>query len=57
MDYLIKTIAHAWDLSPAHYWHLRLLSSLMLVPLLGVLYVVLFDRRKAVKVHKLQPHK
>lgn len=46
MVHLIKHFAHVWDLSPAHYWHLRMLSALLLTPLLGVLYVVLFDRPK-----------
>lgn len=46
MQHLIQAIAQHWDLSPAQYWHLRLLSALSLVPLLGILYVVLFDRRK-----------
>ncbi len=57
METLIKTIAHAWDLSPAHYWHLRILSSLMLMPLLGVLYLVFFNRRKPTKAHKFQPYR
>ncbi|MCI1186258.1 hypothetical protein MON38_02415 [Hymenobacter sp. DH14] len=44
MAHLINHFAQAWDLSPAHYWHLRMLCALLLTPLLGVLYVVLFDR-------------
>ena len=46
---LITHLAQTWHLSPAHYWHLRMLSSLLLVPLLGVLYVVLFDRPRRPK--------
>ncbi|WP_201987090.1 hypothetical protein [Hymenobacter rubidus] len=46
MIHLIKHLAQVWDLSPAHYWHLRMLSSLLLTPLLGVLYIVFFDRPK-----------
>lgn len=57
METIIKTIAHAWHYSPAEYWHLRLLVSLTLVPLLGVLYVIFFDRHKVAKVPKLQSHK
>ena len=54
MDYVIRTIAHAWDLSPAHYWHLRILTSLLFVPLLGVLYVAFFDRVRDYKVKRLR---
>ncbi|AMR27130.1 hypothetical protein A0257_08415 [Hymenobacter psoromatis] len=63
METLIKTIAHAWDLSPAQYWHLRILVSLLLAPVLGVLYVVIFDGYKFIKKPKfiraprLQPHR
>lgn len=63
METLIKTIAHAGHYSPAQYWHLRLLVSLTLVPLLGVLYVVVvggynfIKKPKFVRVPKLQPHR
>jgi len=63
METLIKTIAHARHYSSAEYWHLRLLVSLTLVPLLGVLYVVIFDGYKSikksrfVKAPKLQLHR
>lgn len=40
MEHLLKMLAQHWHLSPAHYWHLRLLSATSLGPLLGVLYVV-----------------
>ena len=45
MEQLFKIIAQHWDLSPDQYWHLRLLSSLSLGPLVGVLYLVFFDKR------------
>ena len=58
METLIKTIAHAWDLSSAHYWHLRILISLTLAPLVGVLCVVLFDKHKFIRAYKfVKPHK
>jgi len=45
MDHLLKTFALHCGLSMSHYWHLRLLLSVSLGPLLGVLYLVLFGRR------------
>lgn len=44
MEHLLQLLAHHWQLSPAQYWHLRLLSALSLGPLLGVLYLVFFGR-------------
>lgn len=44
MAHFIHHLVHVWGLSPMHYWHLRLLTALLLSPLLGVLYIVLFDR-------------
>ena len=46
MAHFINHLVHVWGLSPVHYWHLRLLTALLLTPLLGVLYVELFDRPK-----------
>ena len=40
MEYIITHFAYVCDLSPAHYWHLRLLSALLFGPLLKVLWVV-----------------
>ncbi len=57
METLIKTIAHARHFSSAEYWHLRLLVSLTLVPLLGVLSVVFFDKRKPARTPKIQPYR
>jgi hypothetical protein len=45
MDHLLKTFALHCGLSLSHYWHLRLLLSVSLGPLLGVLYLVVFGRR------------
>jgi hypothetical protein len=45
MDHLLKTFALHCGLSQSHYWHLRLVLSVSLGPLLGVLYLVLFGRR------------
>ena len=44
MEHFIKHLAQVWHLSPAEYWHLRLLVAISLAPLIGVLYVVFFDR-------------
>ena len=44
MDHFLKLLAYDCGLSQAQYWHLRLLSSISLVPLLGVLYLVFFDK-------------
>jgi hypothetical protein len=46
MEYLLKVLAQHGALSPAHYWHLRLLSSISLGPLLGIFYLVFFGKRK-----------
>ena len=54
MAYFINHLIQFWGLSPVHYWHLRLLTALLLMPLLGVLYVVLFDRpRRPTAARKL----
>jgi len=45
MDHFLKLLAYDCGLSQAQYWHLRLLSSVSLGPLLGVLYLVFFDKR------------
>jgi hypothetical protein len=48
MEHVIKALAQAWHLNPAQYWHLRMLSAVMLVPLLGVLYLaVRFFRNRS----------
>ena len=46
MEYLLKSLAQHGALSPAHYWHLRLLSAILLGPLLGILYLVFFGKRR-----------
>lgn len=48
MKHAIEAIATHWHLNVAQYWHLRLLSSLALVPLLAVLYLLLARRRRGV---------
>jgi len=45
MEQLLKIFAHYCHLSQTQYWHLHLLLSLMLGPLLGVLYLIFFDQR------------
>ena len=49
MAHFINHLVQAWHLNPAHYLHLRMLFALLLTPLLGVLYVVLFDRPRRPK--------
>lgn len=44
MEHAIRALANVWHLSGAQYWHLRLLSAVLVVPLLGVLYVCLRRR-------------
>jgi len=47
MAHILHALAQHWHLSASQYWQLRLLCSVSLVPFLGVLYLVLFDRRSA----------
>lgn len=56
MDYLLKSIALHCNLSQAHYWHLRLLSSILFLPFLTVLYLLLFDRRKRPSAPPARPN-
>ncbi|MVN77038.1 hypothetical protein GO988_11945 [Hymenobacter sp. HMF4947] len=49
MEFLLKIVAHHWHMSADQYWHLRLLSSLLVGPLVGVLYFVFFDKREQPK--------
>ena len=46
MDHLLKTFALYCGLSQSQYWHLRLLSSILFVPSLGVLYLAFFGKRE-----------
>jgi hypothetical protein len=46
MEHPLKILAQHWDLTAAQYLHLRLLCSLLLGPLLGILYLVFFDLRR-----------
>lgn len=46
MEIVIKAIAEHWHLSSSHYWHLRLLSAISLGPLIGVMCLALFSKRK-----------
>jgi hypothetical protein len=45
MEYFLKVLARYGTLSPAHYWHLRLLCAIALGPLAGIGYLLLFGRR------------
>lgn len=46
MRHVLEALAHHWHLSPAQYWHLRLLSALSLLPLLAVAYLLLARKRR-----------
>lgn len=46
MDHLLKSLAYDVGMSQSQYWHLRLLGSVSFGPLLGILYLVFFDKRK-----------
>lgn len=45
MEHLLPLLAQHGHLSANHYWHLRLLCALLLGPMAGVLYLLLFDQR------------
>jgi hypothetical protein len=47
MIHLQQALAHHWHLSISQYWHLRLLCTIALGPLLGVLCLILFRKRSA----------
>lgn len=58
MEHFLKLLAQHWALSPTHYWHLRLLMTLSLGPLLAIMYLVVFDRpaqRRASRIAGSQP--
>lgn len=46
MQFPLKLLAQHWHLTPDQYWHLRLLCSLLLGPVLAILYLVFFDLRR-----------
>lgn len=46
MERLFHFIAERWHLSHTEYMHLRLVCAVTVVPLLAVLYLVLFDRKR-----------
>jgi hypothetical protein len=48
MIHIQQMLAHHWHLSASQYWQLRLLCSIALGPLLGVLFVVLFTKRRGI---------
>ena len=45
MDHFLKLLAYDCGLSQSQYWHLRLLCSVSLGPLLAILYLLFFDKR------------
>jgi hypothetical protein len=47
MVHLLHVLAQHWHLSASQYWQMRLLCAVSLVPFLGVLYLVFFNRRNA----------
>jgi hypothetical protein len=46
MDHILHMLASHWHLSASQYWQLRLLCAVSLVPLIGVLCLVLFNKRE-----------
>lgn len=44
MYHFLQLLASDCGLSQSQYWHLRLLGTLSFGPLLGVLYLVFFDK-------------
>ncbi|RZK30145.1 MAG: hypothetical protein EOO63_07455 [Hymenobacter sp.] len=46
MAHLLQTLAHHWHLSASQYWHLRIVCALTLAPLLGVLCLIVFNKRE-----------
>jgi hypothetical protein len=46
MAHLLQGLAQHWHLSASQYWQLRLLCSISLGPLLGVLCLILFTKRQ-----------
>lgn len=46
---LQQALAQHWHLSSDAYWHLRLMCTIALGPLVGVLCLLLFHKRAAVK--------
>lgn len=48
MDHFFQQLAYHCGLSQNQYWHLHLLSSIAFLPLLGVLYLVFFSKRKQI---------
>jgi hypothetical protein len=46
MDHFLQQLAYHCGLSQNQYWHLHLLSTVSFLPMLGVLYLVFFGKRK-----------
>jgi hypothetical protein len=46
MDHFFQQLAYHCGLSQNQYWHLHLLSTVSFLPLLGVLYLIFFGKRK-----------
>ena len=56
MDHFLKLLAYDCGLSQSQYWHLRLLSSVSLMPLLCIFYLVFFDKRAQRTPPAARPH-
>lgn len=48
MAHLLQALAQHLHLSASQYWQLRLVCSIILGPLLAVLYLVFFTKREVV---------
>jgi hypothetical protein len=49
MAHLLQALAQHLHLNASQYWQLRLICSIMLGPLLAVLYLVFFTKHEVVK--------
>lgn len=58
MHHLLQALAQHWHLSASQYWQLRLVCSLTLGPLLGILCLILFTKRPqiAARIPRLVRH-
>jgi len=45
MDHLLQALAQHWHLSASQYWQMHLLCTLTLGPLVGVLCLIIFNKR------------
>jgi hypothetical protein len=54
MAHLLQVLAQHWHLSASAYWQLRLLCAIVLGPLLGVLCLIVFTKRRVATARVVQ---